>query len=90
MKDVLEGVVMALLLIAALSAAYLLAVFLIAGANVETFIRILESLWSNRVWSNKICVLLCSVAGGYSIAASRLALTHSFLCTLHPYPLICT
>jgi hypothetical protein len=37
---------MALLLIVALGAAYLLAVFLLAVASPATFIEILESLWS--------------------------------------------
>jgi hypothetical protein len=38
---------MALLFIAVLSAVYLLAVFLIAGANFEVFRQTMESLWSN-------------------------------------------
>jgi hypothetical protein len=40
----LEGVIMALLLIAALAVAYLLAVFIISGLNPATFIRVLQSL----------------------------------------------
>ena len=50
-KDILEGAGMAVLLLAALFAAYLLAVFLIAGADFEEFRRILESLWRSGVLS---------------------------------------
>jgi hypothetical protein len=51
MRDVLEGVAMALLLLVALLAAYLLVVFLIAGADFEEFRRILESLWKSGALS---------------------------------------
>ena len=44
MRDIFEGALAAVLLLAALLGAWLLAVFLIAGANPETFLRILESL----------------------------------------------
>ena len=42
---------MAVLLLVALSAVYLLAVFLIAGADIEEFRRILESLWRSGALS---------------------------------------
>ena len=51
MRDVLEGIGMALLFIAVLCAAYLLAVFIIAGANFEAFVQIIESLWSSSAAS---------------------------------------
>jgi hypothetical protein len=43
-RDVLEGAAMAILLLVALLVAYLLAVFLIARADLEVFIQILKSL----------------------------------------------
>jgi hypothetical protein len=51
MRDILEGAAMALLLLVALLVAYLLVVFLIAGANLEEFRRILESLWRSGALS---------------------------------------
>lgn len=50
MRDIIEGAAMALLLIVALFAAYLLVVFLIAGADFETFRQILKSLWESGVF----------------------------------------
>ena len=44
MRDILEGAIMAVLLLVALLVAYLLVVFLLAGANLEEFIRILQSI----------------------------------------------
>jgi hypothetical protein len=44
MRDILEGAIMAVLLLVALLVAYLLVVFLLAGASLEEFIRILQSL----------------------------------------------
>ena len=44
MRDIIEGTAMALLLIVALLAAYLILVFLLAGANLEVFVEILKSL----------------------------------------------
>jgi hypothetical protein len=46
MRDVLEGALMALLLIVVLGAAYLLAILLLAAVSPETFVEILQSLWS--------------------------------------------
>ena len=51
MRDILEGTVMAVLLLVALLVAYLLVVFVIAGANLEEFRRILESLWRSGALS---------------------------------------
>jgi len=45
------GVVMALLLLAALLIIYLAVVFL-SGANLEAFLRILESLWRSGVFGS--------------------------------------
>jgi hypothetical protein len=44
MKEILEGVSMALLLMVVLTAAYLLAVFVLAGLDAEEFRRLIESL----------------------------------------------
>lgn len=44
MRDILEGVVMALLFIAVFGVAYLLVVLLIAALAPETFLEILQSL----------------------------------------------
>ena len=44
MRDILEGAAMAILLLVALLVTYLILVFALAGANLEVFIQILESL----------------------------------------------
>ena len=46
MRDSLEGVAMALLLLAALCVVYLLAVFILSGANPARSLEILYSLWA--------------------------------------------
>jgi hypothetical protein len=52
MRDILVGVVMALLLLAALLIIYLAVVFFLSGANLEAFLRILESLWRSGVFGS--------------------------------------
>jgi hypothetical protein len=47
MRDILEGAGMAVLLLVALFVAYLVAVFVLVGADFEAFIQILRSLWES-------------------------------------------
>jgi hypothetical protein len=55
MRDILEGVAMAVIFLVVLLVAYLLVVFLLAGANFEEFIRILKSLWRTGVGLCRVC-----------------------------------